>query len=178
MLLISAVRPNAPGAREGEFFIQHLHTGVVRADHFRFEQYLFGPSVQRLQQTSALRQPAAHGLAGDVGAVPRKDLLLPVQGQVVGSLSDNHLRQQAGPRGALLNRLRRLGGGPHGAVASILLAYILDDFQLRRNIFVALAGLLPDGPQILLTSGAMLFLFRQVMHDPLALETLRESLPT
>jgi hypothetical protein len=42
---------------------------------------------------------------------------------------------------------------------------------------IALAGLFPDGPQALLAIDAMLFFFRQVMHDPLAQEILRERLP-
>jgi hypothetical protein len=62
---------------------------------------------QRLQQIGALRQPAAHGLAGDVHAVTVEDRLLRVQG-MIRSLGHNHLRQHAGPGRALLDRLRRL----------------------------------------------------------------------
>jgi len=106
-------------------------------------------------------------LIGKIDPETPKHFRLSVYRKMIGHFAHNHLRQQTGSRGALLNRLRRLGGGPHGAVASILLAYILDHFQLRRNVFVALAGFFADRPQILLAGGAMLFFFRQIMHDQL-----------
>src|SRR5262249_8469783 len=81
-------------------------------------------------KSAQLRQPAAHGLTGDVHAVTLEDLLLPVQGQMIRSLGHNHLRQQAGPGRALLDRLRRLGRRLHGAGARVFLADVLDDGQL------------------------------------------------
>ena len=78
MIAVSVVRPDAPGAREGKRFVQHLHARIIRSDHFRLEQDLFGLSVQRSEQIRALRQPVAHGLTGDVRAVAFEDLLLPV----------------------------------------------------------------------------------------------------
>jgi hypothetical protein len=48
---------------------------------------------------------------------------------------------------------------------------------LRRNVFVAFTALFPDGPQILLARAAVLLLFRQVMHDALALEMPRQRPP-
>src|SRR5437879_1862141 len=103
---------------------------------------------------------------------PRRDaprFLLPVQRHMIGDLGHDHLRQQARSRSALFDGLRRLGGGFHGAVASVLLAHILDDDHLCRNEFVARAGLFPDEPQVLLAGGTVLFFFRQIMHDALAL---------
>ena len=95
---------------------------------------------------------------------------------MIRRLGHNHLRQQAGPSRALLNRLRRLGRRLHSAAARVFLADVLNDGQFGRDVFVALAGLFPDGPQILLTSGTMFFLFRQVMHDALSLEVPRKRL--
>jgi hypothetical protein len=69
-----------------------------------------------------------------------EDLFLPMQRQVIDALGYDHLRRQAGPGRALFDRLRRLGCRLNGASASVFLAHILDDGQLRRNVFVALAG--------------------------------------
>src|SRR5687767_649764 len=79
-------------------------------------------------------------LRGDIHTMALEDLLLPVQGQMVRRLGHNHLRQQTGACRALLDRLRRLGRRLHGAGARILSADVLGDGQLRRNVFVALAG--------------------------------------
>jgi hypothetical protein len=65
----------------------------------------------------------------------------------------------------------------HGAGARVFLADVLNDGQFRRDVFVALAGLFTDGPQILLTGGAVFFLFRQIVHDALAFEMPRKRLP-
>jgi hypothetical protein len=72
---------------------------------------------------------------------------------MIRSFGHNHLRQQAGSSRALLDRLRRLGRRFHGAGTRVFLADVLDDGQLRRNVFVARMlsepicvddGLLPD----------------------------------
>ena len=106
-----------------------------------------------------------------------EDLLLPVQRQMIDAFGYDHLRQQTGSGRALFNRLRRLGRRLHRAGARVFLAHILDDGQLRRNVFVALAGLFTDGPQILLAGGAVLFRLRQIVLDALALEMPRQRLP-
>src|SRR6516164_6887535 len=95
---------------------------------------------------------------------------------MVGRLGYDHFRQQAGPGDALFDRLRGLGGGPHGALAGILFADILDDHQLRGDVFVALAGFFPDGPQVLRTHRTMLFRIRQIVHDPFPFEMRRQWL--
>src|SRR3954454_3722257 len=96
---------------------------------------------------------------------------------MVCSLGHCYLRQQPRPRRALFDRLWRLGCRLDRAGASVLLADILDDGYLRRNVFVALTGLFTDGPQILLAGGAVLFRIRQIMHDALALEMPWKRLP-
>src|SRR5260370_10300131 len=97
---------------------------------------------------------------------------------MIRSLGHNHLRQQAGSGRALLDWLRWLGRRLHGAGAHLFLADILDDGQLRRNAFIALAGLFTNGPQILLASGAVFVRIRHIVHDPLALERPRTTLTT
>src|SRR5579864_6320135 len=94
---------------------------------------------------------------------------------MIGNLGHDHLGQHAGAGRALFNRLRWLGRRFHRAGASVFLAHILDDGQLRRNIFVTLTGLFPDGPQILLAGGTVFFRIRQIMHDALPLEIPRQA---
>src|SRR5215472_1824384 len=108
----------------------------------------------------------------------REDLLLPVQRQMIHRLGHDYLCQQTRTRRALFNRLRRLGGRLHRARTSIFLADILDYRQLCRNVFVTLARLFPDGMQILVTRGAVLFRIREVVHDALPFEMPGERLPT
>ena len=48
--------------------------------------------------------------------------------------------------------------------------------RILAYVFVALAGFLADGSQILLTCGAVFFLFRQIVHNALALEMPRKRL--
>jgi hypothetical protein len=48
---------------------------------------------------------------------------------------------------------------------------------LGGNVLIALAGLFPDGPQVLLAGSAMLFRVRQVMHHKLAFEVPRQRQP-
>ena len=108
--------------------------------------------------------------------MPLEHLLLPVQRLMIGPLGHDHLRQQTRSRRALLDRLRRLGGRPHRAVAGVLQTDVLDHLHRGRNVFVALAGLFPDQPQILAAAIAVLFRFRQIVHDALALEMPRQRL--
>ena len=110
--------------------------------------------------------------------MPRPDLLLPVQRQMIGALGHDHLGQQARSRRALLDRLRRLGRRPHCAGASILLAHILDHRQLRRHVFVALAGFLADQPQILPAVGAVFLRLGQIVHNSFPLQVPRQRLPS
>jgi len=82
-----------------------------------------------------------------------------MQGQVIGQLADNHLRQQRSPGSALLNRLRWFGGRLHRARARILLAHIFNDLHLRRDVLVALTNFLADPPQVLAALCAILLAF-------------------
>src|SRR3954453_17409090 len=97
---------------------------------------------------------------------------------MVHSLGNDHLRQQARACRALLNRLWRLGGRLYRACTRILPAHVLDDRQFRGNVFVALAALFTNRPQILPARSAVLFRILQIMHDALTLEMARKRLPT
>ena len=109
--------------------------------------------------------------------MPLEHLLLPVQRLMVGPFRHDHLRQQARSRRALLDRLRRLGGGPHRAVAGVLQANVLNHLHRRGNVFVAFAGLFRDQPQVLAAAGAVLFRFRQIVNDSFPLQMPRQRLP-
>jgi hypothetical protein len=106
-----------------------------------------------------------------------KDLLLPVQWQMIGGLGHDDLGQQTGTGSALFDRLRWLGGPSSPCRRKRISCRHPQDGQLRRNVLVALTGFFPDGPQILVSNAAVLFHFRQIMHDPLPLEMLRQRLP-
>src|SRR3954463_10693714 len=95
---------------------------------------------------------------------------------MVNRFGNDHLRQQARARSALFDRLWRLSGRLHRARAGVLLAHVLDDRQLRGDIFVALAVLFADRSQILLAGGAVLFRILEIMHDTLTLEMTRKRL--
>src|SRR5689334_21837596 len=97
---------------------------------------------------------------------------------MVGPFRHDHLRQQAGSRRALLDRLRRLGGAPHRAVAGVLQANVLDHLHRRGNVLIAFAGLFRDQPQVLAAALAMLIRFRQVVNDAFALQIPRQRLTT
>jgi hypothetical protein len=83
---------------------------------------------------------------------------------------DNHLGQQSRSRRALLNRLRRLARRLHRAVTGVFSADIFDHDQLRRNVFIALAGLFAELAQVLIAGIAMLLGFVQIMHDAFPLQ--------
>src|SRR5438067_559406 len=53
--------------------------------------------------------------ARDIHAVALKNLLLPVQGKMIGGLGHDHLRQKTRAGGALFDRLWGLGSRLHGA---------------------------------------------------------------
>src|SRR4051794_9234771 len=91
------------------------------------------------------------------------------------SRSGSYLRvsQQARASGALFDRLCRLGGRLHRARTGVFPAHVLDDRQLRGNVFVALAGLFTNRPQILMARSAVLFGFLQIVHDTFTLEMTR-----
>ena len=104
------------------------------------------------------------------------DLLLPVQWQMIGELGDDHLRQHARPRRALLDRLRRLVGRLHRAIAGVLQPHILDHFHHRRDELVAFAGLFGDQPQMLAAALAVLLGFGQIVDNPFPHQLPRQRL--
>src|SRR6266480_4592876 len=99
-----------------------------------------------------------------------KDLLLPVQRQMVGPFAHNHLRQQAGPGDALFDRLWRLARGPHRARAGVLQAGFFDHCERGGHVFVVFTSFLANVAEIPFAPGAVLFLVREVTHDALTLQ--------
>jgi len=117
-----------------------------------------------------LPHPPAHRLIARINAEAPEDLCLSMQRHVIGVLRRDHLRQQARARRALLYRLRRLARCLHRAVAGVFFADVLDYDQLRRNVFVALAGLFAELAMSFAPCHAMLLRFVRIMHDAFALQ--------
>ena len=173
---VSDVGPDPSDPRERKLTIQHLHAGVVGADHPGPEQFLLHRLIERIEQARALRHPSAHGLARNLHPVPLPNLFLPVQGLVIGPLGHNHLRQQTRSRCALLDGLRRLGGGLHRAFAGVLEANVLNHLHRGGNVFIAFAGLFGDQPQVLAAAGTVLIRLGQVVNDSLPCQMPRQGL--
>src|SRR3954449_8518536 len=176
MILVAVIRPDTARTSKGQLSVKNLHASIVGADHFRSEQNLLRRHIQRLQKSGALRHPPPHPLTRESNAVPCKDLLLPVQLQMVGPFAHDHLRQQAGSGDALFNRLWRLARSPYCAGARILQTSFFDYRERSGNIFVTFARFLANMTQILRTPGTALFLVGKIAHDALALEMPRQSL--
>ena len=60
----------------------------------------------------------------------------------------------------------------------VFFADVLDYQKLRRNVFVAFAGLFSDQAQILIAAVAVLFFLPQIVRDPLAFQLWRQGPPS
>src|ERR1700731_2733780 len=174
MIHVSDIRPKpafSGGPRQA--LIEHSHRRIVRAGHLRAQYEGFQSLIERREQLRRLAHPSAHRLVRDVDAKPREDLSLAMQWQMIGDLTDDHVRQNRRPRGTLGNRRRRLGSRLYSALASVFLANILNQQELRWDVFVALAGLLAEQMQILLAGGTMLFFRAEIVLDALPFQVRR-----
>jgi hypothetical protein len=63
MMSVADIWPDPSDPGEGKFPVQHLHAGIVGADHLGTQQLLLHRLVQRIEQFGALRHPPAHGFA-------------------------------------------------------------------------------------------------------------------
>jgi hypothetical protein len=115
-------------------------------------------------------------LIGQLDAVPCKYFRLPMERQVIRPFAHDHVRQDRIAGRALLDRLRGLGGRLHRAGAGVAEAGIFDHLHLRGQVFVALADLFADAPQILIAVRAMLLGFWKIVLDALALQMARQRL--
>ena len=105
----AAIDPH-PGLRGGglSLLLQHLHHRLIRIDDAALQQMLFQPSVQGLQPgLGRLDHPVGHGGPAQRNALPRPDLLLPVQRQAVHVLPSHGIGYVEGE--ARLCLIRREG---------------------------------------------------------------------
>ncbi len=150
--------------------IQHRHGRVVgvhdrAAQHARREI-----AIQGHQQRGAVRDPVAQGLAGEIDVVPRENVHLAVQRQVIRILRRDHLGQEARARPALVDGLRRHRARDHVALARrarILEPHVLDDEQRGRLVVKLLARLLADLHEVGSTRPARALRVRQRVLDTL-----------
>ena len=108
-MLLGDVRPEAPLAAPFLAAAEQGHGRVVGPQHGRLQQQLFLPLIERPQQFGGRLHPIALRAAGDVQAVPREEVFLAVQRQVVAELGDDDLSDQSRSGDAAGNR--SLGGG-------------------------------------------------------------------
>jgi len=86
-----------PRRKLGEFFLawcRHLNRGLIGVYH-TLGQHRFAPPIdQRLELHAGLPDPLRQRRASNRQPGAAKDLLLPVQRQVVGELRQHHMGQQ------------------------------------------------------------------------------------
>ena len=92
---------------------------VVGLDDLAAEHLTLEIAIDGLEQHRGVGHPVAQGLAGEVDPVPREDVDLAVQRQVVGVLGGEHLGQQPGAGAALVDGLRRQHARDHVLFAGL-----------------------------------------------------------
>lgn len=158
---IPAIGPEPRRRRPAGAGGQHLHGRVVREDRLSSQHMAPDRIRQRFQQGRRLAHPAGQGRAVQIEPVALEDLALTVERQVVGAFVDQHMRQQARPRTAALDRARwqrRLREGlaartrkarPHDAVHDEPAGHVLRFF---RHI-LAEAAQRPAAPEAVIVAG-------------------------
>ena len=128
------------------------HRRVVGVNHARLLHALGHQLDQRLHQLAGTPHPGAHRAAGHVDLLPLEDSFQPVERQVIAELAHRDVGQQARPRQALVDRLRRLlrsrGDVRIVAVvvalrAGVLVTHVLQDLEAGREVFELLADSRP-----------------------------------
>ena len=125
--------------------------------------------VERPQEFSRRLDPVALRAAGNVQAVARKEVFLPVQRQVVTEFGDDDLSDQSRPSDAAVDRPHRRRRARHAvfAVAARVLGTHVDvHFQLRRDVLQDPALVLADAIFRSAAAGAPLVRLAQVVLMP------------
>lgn len=101
---IADVSPEPSCLRLSPSRVEHGHRRVITMEAARRED--MGPQRldQRVHQCGRASHPVGHGGAGDLHALARVDLRLPVERKVVAVLRHQHMGDQAGPGLAPLDR--------------------------------------------------------------------------
>jgi hypothetical protein len=112
-----------PHPRVGRLaFAQHGHDCVVGGHHMRSPHTFRHQLVQRLDQIGHIAAPDRLRGARDLEPLSLKDVLQPVQRQVIGKLTGDDVTQQSRPGHALVNRRLRLGRRFHPRIGALALA--------------------------------------------------------
>src|SRR5262249_22170858 len=95
---------------------------------------------------------------------------------MVDALGHDYLCQQTRACCAFFDWLCRFARRTDRASTGIFQAGIFDHQNRSRNVLVAFAGFLANQTQVLVASGTVLFLIRQIVYDTLSLEVPRQRL--
>lgn len=117
------------------------------------------------EKIGASHDPIAQGRAGQLDAVTAQDGLLPVQGQVIGELRDQHMGQQSRCCHALLDGRRRQGCHRHftlAGTAGVLGPPGFEHLQCGGNVVEFLGDELADHVARTTAAGAGPLLLRQI----------------
>ena len=130
---------------------------------------LFLSLVERPQQFGRRLDPVAQRTAGNVQAVAREEVFLPVQRQVIAELTDDDLSDQPWSGDAASNRPHRRRWAHHAIFAvpaGVLGSHVDVHFELRRDVFQDSALVLADAVLGPTAAGALLVRLAQVMLVP------------
>ena len=136
-MLLADVGPEASLATAFFAARQHGHGRIVGPQHGRLQHQLFLSLVERPQQFGRRLDPIAQRTAGNVQAVAREEVFLPVQRQVIAELSDDDLSDQPWSGDAASNRPHRRRWAHHAIFAvpaGVLGSHVDVHFELRRDV--------------------------------------------
>ena len=110
--LLAGIDPQPPRLRATAPRIEHRNRRVVGEQIIGDEHLIAEPAVQRFQPPGRAADPAGERRALQIDAMPGEDFRLPVEGQVIAVLGNQHLGEEARRREASGDRpfgRRRLG---------------------------------------------------------------------
>jgi hypothetical protein len=175
-----AVAPQVRAVRLAKARLEHRHRRLVGVQHVVAAQLGAERLGERLQLHAALADPLRQRRARDRQTGAAKDLLLPVQWQVVLELRHQHLGEQAAGRDPLVDHVRR-DRRLHQRLAlraDPLAADVPLDREQAGRVVELLGDVLADAPQLTAaTAGGALGLVadlppRQLGRQRLALRRL------
>jgi hypothetical protein len=165
-MLVGDVGPEASLATAFFAARQHGHGRVVGPQHGRLQHQLFLSLVERLEQFGRRLDPVAQRTAGNVQAVAREEVFLPVQRQVIAELSDDDLSDQSWSGDAASNWPHRRRWAHHASFAvpaGVLGSHVDVHFELRRDVFQNSALVLANAVFRSAADDALLVRLAQVM---------------
>lgn len=129
---------------------KHRNRGFVSMDHALGQRRFAQGIDQRLELYAGLPDPLRQRRAGDGQAGTAKDLLLPVQWQVIGKLGHHHVSQQAGGGDALVDHLGRLLrlDQPFALAADPFPTHVLFDGEHARRVVELFADIFAHALQL------------------------------